>query len=52
MGNFAQPVAATGVCTGDTVTVTASAGDRVPVLCGDITGQHCKRELQFMISRD
>jgi len=40
MGNFAQPVAATGVCTGDTVTVTASAGDRVPVLCGDITGQH------------
>merc|ERR1719336_1549356 len=40
MGNFAQPVAATGVCTGDTVTVTASAGGRVPVLCGDITGQH------------
>ena len=48
MGNFAQPVATTGVCTGqDSVTVTPSGGERVPVLCGDITGQHCKYGTKF-----
>jgi len=41
MGNFAQPAAATGQCTNqDTVTVTSSGGESIPVLCGDITGQH------------
>jgi len=45
MGNFAQPVANTGQCTArDTVTVTSGGGESIPVLCGDITGQHCKRE--------
>lgn len=48
MGNFAQPAAATGVCTGqDAVTVTPSGGELVPVLCGDITGQHCMYETLF-----
>jgi len=41
MGNFAQPVAGTGVCTNrDTVTITPGGTGAVPVLCGDITGQH------------
>jgi len=41
MGNFAQPAAVTGSCTGrDTVTVTPGGGESVPVLCGDLTGQH------------
>ena len=45
MGNFAQPVAGTGVCTNrDTVTITPGGTGAVPVLCGDITGQHCKHE--------
>ena len=45
MGNFAQPVAGTGQCTGqDTLTITAGGAESIPVLCGDITGQHCKRE--------
>ena len=48
MGNFAQPAAATGQCTNqDTVTVTSSGGESIPVLCGDITGQHCKHETNF-----
>jgi len=41
MGNFAQPVAGTGQCTGqDTLTITAGGAESIPVLCGDITGQH------------
>ena len=52
MGNFAQPAAATGSCTGrDTVTVTPGGGESVPVLCGDLTGQHCKYQ-KIMIYRD
>ena len=45
MGNFAQPLAGTGVCDGqDVVTITPGGTGNVPVLCGDITGQHCKHE--------
>merc|ERR1711944_122558 len=41
MGNFAQPVAGHGQCTGrDTVTVTSGGEESIPLLCGDITGQH------------
>merc|ERR1711963_560577 len=41
MGNFAQPVANTGQCTArETVTVTSGGGESIPVLCGDMTGQH------------
>ena len=54
MGNFAQPLAGTGVCTDrDTVTITPGGTGTVPVLCGDITGQHCKHEkkLQLMTTK-
>ena len=48
MGNFAQPAANTGNCDGrDVVTVTSGGGSNVPLLCGDITGQHCKHETNF-----
>jgi len=41
MGNFAQPAANSGNCDGrDVVTVTSGGGSNVPLLCGDITGQH------------
>jgi len=41
MGNFAQPAAGSGNCDGrDVVTVTSGGGSNVPLLCGDITGQH------------
>ena len=44
-GNFAQPVAGTGVCDArDVVTTTPGGTGSVPVLCGDLTGQHCKYE--------
>jgi len=41
MGNLAQPANGNGQCTGrDTITVTPGGTGNVPVLCGDITGQH------------